>query len=262
MPSRLAEILAVKRKEIGELKNKRLSRSGTVAPLPIRNFKAALSPPEEVSLIAEIKFASPSAGVIQKRVDPCTIGCWYAAAGARAISLVTDQRFFGGTLRDLLPLKKAVSIPVLRKDFILDEIQVEESFQYGADALLLIACCLSRKKMRRMLDLCRHRGMAALTEVHSKPELFKALDSGAEIIGINNRDLRTFEVHLQTTLDLLSAIPKGTTVVSESGISCPEDIRLLKRKGVQAVLVGTAIMRSPDPLIKAAELVSAGQFHG
>jgi indole-3-glycerol phosphate synthase len=112
--------------------------------------------------------------------------------------------------------------------------------------------------MRQMLDLCRDRGMAALTEVHSKPELFKALDSGADIIGINNRDLRTFEVRLQTTLNLLSAIPKGTTVVSESGISCSEDIRLLKRKGVQAVLVGTAIMRSPDPLQKARELVSAG----
>jgi len=262
MPSRLAEILAVKRKEIEDLKNMSLSRSGTVAPLPIRNFKAALSSPDEVSLIAEIKFASPSAGVIRERVDPCTIGGWYAAAGARAISLVTDKRFFGGTLGDLLPLKKAVPIPVLRKDFILDEIQVEESFQYGADALLLIARCLSRKKLRRILDLCRDRGMAALTEVHSKPELFKALDSGADIIGINNRDLRTFEVHLQTTLDLLSQIPKGTTVVSESGISSSEDIRLLKEKGVRAVLVGTAIMRSPDPLEKARELALAGQSHG
>jgi indole-3-glycerol phosphate synthase len=261
MPSRLAEILDVKRKEIENLKNKSLSMSGTVAPLPIRNFKAVLSSPDEVSLIAEIKFASPSAGVIRERVDPCTIGGWYAASGARAISLVTDQHFFGGNLGDLLPLKKAVSIPLLRKDFILDEIQVEESFQNGADALLLIARYLSGTKMRRMLDLIRKLGMAALTEVHSKPELFKALDSGADIIGINNRDLRTFEVHLQTTLDLLSAIPKGTTVVSESGISTSEDIRLLKGKGVQAVLVGTAIMRSPDPLQKAAELVSAGQCH-
>jgi indole-3-glycerol phosphate synthase len=261
MPSPLAGILAVKRKEIEDLKNGDFSRSGPVGPLPIRNLKAALSSPDEVSLIAEIKFASPSAGVIRKREDPRTIGGWYAVAGARAISLVTDNRFFGGNLGDLLPLKKVVPIPVLRKDFILDEIQVEESFQQGADALLLIVRFLPGNKMRRMLDLCRKRGMAALTEVHSKPELFKALDNGADIIGINNRDLRTFEVHLRTTLDLLSVIPKGTTVVSESGISTSEDVRLLKGKGVQAVLVGTAIMRSPDPLNKARELVSAGQSH-
>jgi indole-3-glycerol phosphate synthase len=261
VPSRLAEILAVKKKEVEALKRDGRLNWTTDAPLPIRNFKSALSVPGETALIAEIKFASPSVGVIRGREDPRTLGGWYAAAGARAISLVTDKRYFGGNLGDLLPLKKAVPIPLLRKDFIIDEIQVEESFQHGADALLLIARCLSGKKMRRMLDLCRRRGMAALTEVHSKPELFKALDNGADLIGINNRDLRTFKIHLQTTLDLLSAIPKGTTVVSESGIFTSEDVRLLKGKGVQAILVGTAILASPDPLQKARELASAGQNH-
>jgi indole-3-glycerol phosphate synthase len=261
MPSRLAEILAVKKKEIENLKNKGFSRSGTVAPLPIRDFKDALSTPDQTALIAEIKFASPSAGVIREREDPRTFACVYATAGARAISLVTDERFFGGNLGDLLPVKKAVPIPVLRKDFILDEIQVEESFQHGADALLLIARCLSGKKMRQMLDLCRKRGMAALTEVHSKPELFKALDSGADIIGINNRDLRTFEVHLQTILNIAASIPKGTILVSESGISTSQDIHLLRGMGVQAVLVGTVLMRSLDPQAKARELVVAGQAH-
>jgi indole-3-glycerol phosphate synthase len=261
VPPRLAEILAVKNEEVAALKKNGLLYRTAPAPLPIRDFKGALSFPGETSLIAEIKFASPSAGMIRVREDPRTIANDYAAAGARAISLVTDKRFFGGNLEDLLPVKKAVSLPLLRKDFILDEIQIEESFHFGADALLLIARCLSGKKLRRMLDLCRERGMAALTEVHSKPELFKALDNGADIIGINNRDLRTFVVHLQTTLDLLSAIPEGTTVVSESGISTAEDVRLLKRKDVQAILVGTALMRSPDPFQKAAELAAAGQSH-
>jgi indole-3-glycerol phosphate synthase len=261
MPSRLAEILTAKKHEIENLRNQGCFWPGTVPPLPIRSFKDALSISGQTALIAEIKFASPSAGVIREREDPRTIGGWYAAGGARAISLVTDKRFFGGNLGDLLPLKRAVPIPVLRKDFILDEIQVEESFQHGADALLLIARCLSGKKMRQMLDLCRKRGMAALTEVHSGPELFKALDSGADIIGINNRDLRTFEVHLQTTFNLAASIPKGTILVSESGISTSKDIHLLKGMGVQAVLVGTVLMRSPDPQAKARELVAAGLAH-
>lgn len=261
MSSTLSQILAVKKKEIEVLKKNGLPLAGADLWPPIRDFKKALSTPDQTALIAEIKFASPSAGVIRKREDPRTIGNGYAAAGAQAISLVTDKRFFGGNLGDLLPLKKAIPIPVLRKDFIIDEIQVEESFQHGADALLLIARCLSGKKMRRMLDLCRKRGMAALTEVHSKPELFKALDSGADIIGINNRDLRTFEVHLQTTLNLAASIPKGTILVSESGISTSKDIHLLKRIGVQAVLAGTVLMRSPDPQAKVRELVAAGQAH-
>lgn len=185
MAARVSQLLTVKRKEVEPLKKTGLSLQTTGESLPIRDFKGALSVPNETALIAEIKFASPSAGVIRKREDPRIIGGWFAAAGARAISLVTDKRFFGGNLGDHLPLKKVIPIPILRKDFLLDEIQVAESFQHGADALLLIARCLSGKKMRRMLDLCRKRGRAALTEVHSKPELFKALDSGADIIGIN-----------------------------------------------------------------------------
>jgi indole-3-glycerol phosphate synthase len=261
MPSRLAEILAFKKKEVTVLKQNGLSQPAGPM-LPVRDFRAALSFPEETALIAEIKFASPSAGRIREREDPRKIAGWYAAAGARAISVLTDRRFFGGNLEDLTAVKHSIPLPVLRKDFILDELQVEESFQHGADAVLLIAHCLSWKKLGRLLDLCRQRGLAALTEVRSKPELFKALDNGAEIIGINNRDLRTFEVRLQTTLNLVAAIPRETIVVSESGIAAAADVRSLRARGIHAVLVGTALMGSPDPLDKARELAAAGKADG
>jgi indole-3-glycerol phosphate synthase len=262
VPSRLAEILSEKKKEVAALKkNDRLNWT-TGAPLPIRNFKGALSISGETALIAEIKFASPSAGMIRERGDPCALGKWYEAAGARAISLVTDRRFFKGNPEDLPGLKKTVSLPILRKDFILDEIQVEESLLLGADALLLIARLLSGGKLRRLLDLCRDRGLAALTEIHSREDLSKALDGGAEIIGINNRDLGTFQVNLQSTLDLVPLIPEGKIIVSESGISTAGDIRLLKERGIRAALVGTALMRHPDPSFKLRELVLAGRPPG
>jgi indole-3-glycerol phosphate synthase len=258
MASRLAEILTVKKKEVEALKRNGFSTPGVGPPPPLRDFRGALSTPGKTALIAEIKFASPSAGVIRPRGDPAGIAAAYAAAGARAVSLVTDQRFFEGRIGDLRVVKEAVPLPVLRKDFIIDEIQVEESLRCGADALLLIARCLSGKKLRCLLGLCRGRGLAALTEVHTKPELFKALDSGADIIGINNRDLRTFKVDLRTTLDLAASVPKGTILVSESGIATPGDIRRLRAGGVQAVLVGTAIIGNPDPQAKTRELVAAG----
>jgi len=159
-------------------------------------------------------------------------------------------------------LKGAISLPVLRKDFIIDEVQVKESFLYGADALLLIARILSVKKLLALLKMCRELGMAPLTEVHDRQDLDKALDCGAEIIGINNRDLDTFEVDLRTTFELAPLVPEGCITVSESGISSAGDIRLLKKCGVNAVLAGTSLMKSENIRLKTQELVLAGQGSG
>ena len=175
-----------------------------------------------------------------------------------AISLLTDQKFFGGDLNQLPLLKKAVALPVLRKDFIIDEIQVKESFYWGADALLLIARILSQSKLRSMLKLSHQLGMASLVEVHDSDDLEKAQASGAEIIGINNRDLDTFKVKLRTTLDLIPHIPQGCLRVSESGISNKDDIDLLMEKGIQAVLVGTSLMKSENLLQKTKGLIGQG----
>lgn len=187
------------------------------------------------------------------------IGRIYEQAGASAISFLTDRRFFNGDLKLLPLLKKAVALPLLRKDFILDEIQVRESERFGADAVLLIARILSESRLRSLLNLSQHSGMAALVEVHDSVDLEKAKACGAEIIGINNRNLDTFEVNLKTTLDLIPHIPQGCLRVSESGIRNSEDIRLLKGVGVQAVLVGTSLMKSENILENTRELIEVGR---
>ena len=174
-------------------------------------------------------------------------------------SLLTDRKFFGGDLNELPLLKKAVALPILRKDFILHEIQVRESFYWGADAILLIARILSESRLRSLLDLSQQFGMAGLVEAHDRDDLEKARACGAEIIGINNRDLDTFEVNLKTTLDLIPHLPQGCVRVSESGFKNSDDIRLLKGTGVQAVLVGTSLMKSENILKKTKELIEAGR---
>jgi len=194
MHSRLKEILAEKRKEVDRLKKRGISPLRGDDVLPARDFRGAISVPDEIGLIAEIKFASPSAGIIRKKIDPLTIGRMYEEAGAAAISLLTDKKFFQGDLDHLPPLKRAISLPILRKDFIIDEIQVKESSLWGADAILLIARILSGQQLKKLLHTCQELGLAALTEVHDKDDLQKAIECGAEIIGINNRDLDTFKV--------------------------------------------------------------------
>ncbi len=258
----LAEILLEKRVEVERIKKRGLPGDRDNDIYPVRNFKGAISSPGKINLIAEIKFASPSAGVIGKKKDPVSIGRVYEKTGAAAVSLITDKRFFKGDQEQLPCLKGAISLPVLRKDFIIDEVQVKESFLYGADALLLIARILSVKKLRALLGMCRELGMSPLTEVHDRPDLNKALDCGAEIIGINNRDLDTFEVDLKTTLELAPLVPKECITVSESGISSAYDIRLLKKCGANAVLAGTSLMESDNIRLKTRELVLAGQGSG
>ena len=259
MHSRLKEILAEKRKEVDRLKEKGISPPREDDLPPARDFRGAISVPDKIGLIAEIKFASPSAGTIREKIDPLTVGRMYEEAGAAAISLLTDKKFFQGELGHLPRLKRAISLPILRKDFIIDEIQVRESSLWGADAILLIARILSGQQLKSFLDICQELDLASLTEVHDKDDLQKAIECGAEIIGINNRDLDTFKVDIRTTIELAALVPERHILVSESGISKGEDIRSLKGRGIQAVLVGSALMRSDDIAGKTKELVDAGR---
>jgi len=255
----LEQILKEKQNEVAELK-KTLPLDGDHDLPPLRDFKAAISAPAKISLIAEIKFASPSAGLIRPKTDPVIIGRIYEAAGSAAVSLLTDKRFFQGDLAQLPRLKRAISLPILRKDFIIDALQVREAFLYGADAILLIARILSRQQLKEFISMCRELGMASLTEVHDKDDLEKALASGADIIGINNRDLDSFKVDIGTTFALAPLVPKNNILVSESGIEKGEDIPALKSAGVHAVLVGSALMKDNDPAGKTSEIVKAGKI--
>ena len=260
MHSKLAEILKVKKTEVAELKKRGLP------PPPLdmeewkkRDFKGAISVGTGINLIAEIKFASPSAGMIRERMDPLIIGKTYQRAGAAAISFLTDRAFFKGDIEQMPRLKRAVSLPLLRKDFIIDEIQVEESELFGADAVLLISRILSKETLRALIVACRERGLAALTEVHDRQDLEKAVDCGAEIIGINNRDLDTFKIDIQTTFQLAPLVPEGCTPVCESGIGHGRDIDRLKGTGIRAALVGSALMGSGDLEKTTREMVAAGE---
>jgi len=262
MHTRMKEILTHKLSEVENLRKRGLFTSRKNDLPPIRDFKAAISIPGRIGLIAEIKFASPSVGVIREKMDTCAIGKIYEDAGAVSVSLLTDNRFFGGDLDELPRLKKSISLPILRKDFIIDEIQLRESLLYGADAILLIARILSKEQLKELLVVCKELGLTPLTEIHDLHDLEKAVDSGAEIIGINNRNLETFEVHLHNTFDLAPLVPEKCIIVSESGIFDKEDIQLLRRSGIRAVLVGTAIMKSDDMTKKIRELVYAGNQMG
>lgn len=256
MRPQLNEIVNHKRKEINRLKVSGPPDVTQNGARPVRNLRAALSKAHRINLIAEIKFTSPSAGMIRKADDPIHIARTYEQAGAAAISLLTDRTYFGGDIRHLPRLKQHVSIPILRKDFILEEIQVEESRLLGADAVLLIARILSEERLTKLLSACAKYRLWALTEVHDMADLQKAVTSGAQIIGINNRNLDTFEVNLETTLKLAPHLPPGCIRVSESGIHTKKDVEILKTAGIHAVLVGTALMKSEWMGNKAKELAS------
>jgi indole-3-glycerol phosphate synthase len=259
MHSRLIEILEVKKQEVAQLKRNGIPSPGQRDIPGIRDFNSAISQPGRINLIAEIKFASPSAGMIREKTDPVKIGRIYEQAGAAAISLLTDQKFFHGHLENLPAVKQAVNLPVLRKDFIIDEIQIREALAWGADAILLIVRILSQAQLKEFLHISQENGLAALVEVHDRKDLEKALDAKAEIIGINNRDLDTFKINLQTTPKLTAQIPEGHIIVGESGIHNPKDIEGLKGSKVNAVLVGSSLMSSDDIEAKTREIVEAGR---
>ena len=225
---------------------------------PTRNFFKAL-PHGKMSLIAEIKKASPSAGVIAQRFEPTFLAKTYEESGAAAISVLTDGKYFQGKLDYLKEAKDPTTIPVLRKDFIIDEAQIYESRIAGADAILLIASVLDDCQLKDYLALARSLKLSCLLEVRDEAEAKRALQTDARIIGINNRDLATFKVDFRTTKNLLARLPelKKRVVVSESGIASAEQVKELHAAGVSAILVGTSLMKSPDVGAKIRELLGS-----
>jgi len=251
----LDEIIAHKRGEVAALAGDRPNWRPPRAAPARRDFLAALRGPG-VSLIAEFKRRSPSKGEIRAGADPARVARAYLEAGAAALSVLTDARFFGGSLSDLEAAREACALPVLRKDFIIHPAQIAESAgEAGPDCILLIASVLTVAELRDLRIMAGECGQAALVEVHDEQDLERALESGADMIGINNRDLHTFEVSLETTLRLRPRIPEQAVAVSESGIHTREDVRQLADAGVDAILVGEALMRSDDPRRKIAELL-------
>ncbi len=246
----LEEIVAETRAEVAERRirvpREKVERQAQAAP-SIRDFKAALMGPE-LAVIAEMKAKSPSAGqLVAGHYRPSTIAETYVRAGAAALSVVTQGSRFGGAPEHLALARRAVRIPVLRKDFVTDPYQVFEARAYGADAVLLIVAALEEAQLRELLALVRRLGMAALVEIHTTRELDTAIAVGADIVGINHRNLKTLTVDTGLTARLRPRVPSGTVLVSESGIRGAGDARRMRVAGADAVLVGEALMRSDDP---------------
>jgi indole-3-glycerol phosphate synthase len=257
VPDILARIVDHKRAELRNLAPRQraeLERAAANRP-DARSFRAALtsSPP---AIVSEIKQASPSKGVLAEQFDPAAIARLYASGGAAALSVLTDRQFFQGSLDDLAAARAAAGLPALRKDFTLDEIQVIEAAARGADAILLIAALLDEPLLLRFRELAAQYDMDALVEVHDETELDRALGSGAEIVGVNNRNLHTFEVTLETSLRLAERIPSAVVKVSESGIHQASDVKRLGAAGFHAFLVGEHLMKSADPAAALRELRS------
>jgi len=256
----LDRIVADKKAEVARLKERtsaaELLRRAEDLPPP-RGFRAALAERarREIGLIAEIKKASPSKGLIRPDFDPVQLARAYARAGADCLSVLTDEPYFQGSNAYLSAVRKTVDLPILRKDFTIDPIQIHETRAIGADAVLLIAAILTKEELRSFLALARELGLDALVEVHSRGELETALEIGADLIGINNRDLRTFVTDLKVTEELMRHVPAGAFVVSESGIASPADVARVRAAGARAVLVGEHFMRQADVAAAVAALM-------
>jgi indole-3-glycerol phosphate synthase len=245
----LGDIVAARRRRIGEARSRvplKTLQQAARARLERRDFSAALSR-GPLQVIAELKRASPSRGMVREPYLPREIAQRYEAAGASALSVLTEERYFLGSLDDLQTARGAVRLPALRKDFILEDYQIYESAAAGADALLLIVAALSDEDLRIFLDLCQGLRIAPLVEVHDESELERALEADARIIGVNNRDLKTLEVDLEISFRLRPAIPAGSIAISESGIKTGEDLRRLAEVGYHAALIGERLMTAPDP---------------
>jgi indole-3-glycerol phosphate synthase len=247
------------KKESVETAKRRVSlvflRSAVKDLPPPRDFVGALKASSDIALIAEIKKASPSKGLIRADFDPVQIARVYQENGASAISVLTEEKYFQGSIRTLQQVRKASCLPLLRKDFIIDEYQIYQARFHGADAVLLIVTLLSASQLKGYLEIAAELALGALVEIHSSEELPKALLSGAEIIGINNRNLKSLKVDLTTTFGLLDSIPEEKIVVSESGINTRQEVLRLKQAGVDAILIGEALMREPDIGSKLRELL-------
>jgi indole-3-glycerol phosphate synthase len=258
MSSVLDWIVAYKRREVAEARARvpeaELERRAAAAA-PARDFRAALERGRGVQVIAEVKKASPSAGVIRADFDPVAVARTYERHGAACVSVLTDEPSFQGHLRHLEMIRAAVAVPLLRKDFILDRYQLLEARAAGADAALLIAECLDAQALPRLVREARELGLQTLVELYDRDNLPRVLDSGARLVGVNNRDLRTFVTRLDHTLELAADLPPGVCLVSESGIRSRADVERLQAAGVRAVLVGETLMRAADVGAKLDELL-------
>jgi indole-3-glycerol phosphate synthase len=254
--NRLEEILQVKRAEVEQLRpNAAQLQQQARAPRDFRGFRAAVDRDDgQLAIIAEIKKASPSAGLIASHFDPLERAKTYEQQGAEAISVLTDQTFFQGSLDDLTAVRATVSLPILRKDFIVDEIQILEAAAAGADAVLLIVAALSQDQLLHLSEFAAEYHLDALIEIHSADELDRALDVGAQIVGINNRDLTTFQIDLSTTEKLSELVPHDVVLVSESGFKTVDHVARAHRCGVDAILVGEALMRGVISIEQLREL--------
>lgn len=262
MTTVLDRIVARKIEEIAaakELRPLEVLQERLVSAPPVRPFFDALAADGPIKLIAEVKKASPSKGIIRADFDPVEIAKIYAASGATCISVLTDETFFQGHLDYLGEIRKVVDIPLLRKDFILDSYQLVEARVAGADAVLLIAECLDDCNLRKLHNEAVELGMTPLVEFYEPANLDRVLEAGATLIGINNRDLRTFETDLHHTIKLRARIDADHLVVGESGIHSPDDVKLLADNGVDAILVGEGLMSRPDIAIAVTTLLSRVQ---
>ena len=248
MSDKLAEIVSHKRQEIEPLIQR--AEKLRYAALERNEFKSLASAinvgSDRLGLIAEVKKASPSAGIIAEDFDPVSQAKKYADAGASAISVLTDEKYFKGKLEYLTQIRQAVDIPVLRKDFIIHESQIYEASIAGADAILLIVAALSQDDLQRLFDCANTYQLEVLMEIHDLPELERALETEVKIIGVNNRNLKTFEVDLKNTESISEEVPEDILFVSESGIKTPQDASLVASWGADAVLVGETLMRADD----------------
>jgi indole-3-glycerol phosphate synthase len=253
----LDRIVVTKREELALLRPRAAElRARTADASPPRPFHAALADPTRMSLIAEVKRRSPGAGAIDPGLDPVALAQAYALGGAAALSILTDGPWFGGSLDDLEGVRARVDLPCLRKDFTLDALQIHEARAHGADAILLIVRILTDAQLRELREEAEALGMAVLVEAHDAEEVARALASGARILGVNNRDLSTFVTSLDVTFNLLPTVPDEVVLVSESGIRSADDVGGLARAGVDAVLVGEALVRSGDPEAMARAMVA------
>jgi len=251
----LERIVEAKRAEINTAKKRAPEVKLDGAP-PLRDFVAALRA-KRPAVIAEVKRASPSKGLLRADFDPAAIARSYEKAGAACMSVLTDREFFQGAPEHLSAARAACALPTLRKDFVIDPYQVRESRALGADCILLIVACLEDAQLRELERAALDLGMAVLVEVHDGAELERALHLKTPLIGINNRNLRTFETRLDTTLGLLPRVPKGRIVVTESGILAPKDVAQMRAQGVDTFLVGEAFMRAADPGAALRQLFAA-----
>ncbi len=255
---RLRQILATKEEEVRKILHRREHlRAAALQRNDFRPFAAAVHRGDSaLGLIAEVKKASPSAGVIAENFDPVLIARAYESAGAHALSVLTDEQYFQGHLRYLMQIREATTIPVLRKDFIIHEVQIYEAAVSGADAVLLIVAALSQEDLLHLLAEAETCQLDVLVEVHDAEEMERALDTPATLIGINNRNLRTFEVDLSTTERLSEDVPDHVTLISESGLKTNADARRVFAAGINGLLVGETLMRSDDVHATVAELLN------